>query len=617
MVSKKMLAIDVNNDGRDELVLLNAHSEGAAIGVVDFTASGDQSKISYYVTESRRDALAFDLGDINNDGNLDLVLSLSDEEGNSFIAFYFQDTENHFVLDKVIDLDEPVDSIKVEDINNDELLDLLTYSTQDSKFAVRLNEGGFAFDNTQEYELPTNTVCYSNNISVGDIHSNGYKDIVIPITAELPKDSGFVIGSKIQQNLIIPHIAHEAQWETYLIFDNIGDGVGRAVATLYNAEGKSVQKEIYVYENESVSLFLPLWECGTVSIVQGNLSVKEVFKNIEENGKGLAEFYLSPERSNEIYYLFPHYASSLLTWSGLVVSNLTAHYNDIVMSAYDSNGNILANKMLLLPPYSRVSNIVDVFFPNVDRSLLARIKVQSTYPISGIIISGYNNEKLLFTKAISSAVNKDVKILTHIAKSSEGWQSKLIFDSVSNNDEYANIVFYGDSGEISTLSIFVPANSTKVVLLNDISDTINSGIVTTTSNLLFVREGFVNVDDNGGGIAEFMLSNSTSSKVVCTYPYYQKDEITWEGMALFNPTSTPASVLVMAKKDGKIAGSKYIDIGPFSHTQFLLKDFFTPLTEDETRDITSIIITANVKLSAINISGSGTRRLLFGSGLPR
>lgn len=604
--------VDLDNDDFDELIMLNMNKVGGEFAIVSFNSNGLKEDVKYLDFNINGTIKAFYTEDIDGDNLKDLLFTYIDEDNKSYLKILKQDSNGDFNDYDIIDLDFDVDSLIVADFNNDKQNDIVIKNSLLGNLNLFIQNSDNSF-REEEYSFSESYRVINNIMSLNDINSDSTLDLVLPVISEVKApNNGFITFNTINNNIIIPHIATEEVWNTYLVFDNIDDNLSRSIVTIFNEDGSSVTEEVFVYPGETYKMKLEEGICGKISIRQGNPIIKEVFENVESNGQGIAEFYLNNETSKNLVYLFPQYASDSLTWNGIVITNAESSDANVEMNVIDKSGNLMAAVSLQIEGNSRKSGLIEDFVNNIDKTKIAKIIVTSDTPLSGLIISGFNNEKLLFTKAVDIKSDKGDLLLTHIAKESEGWNTKLIFDSVSSKNENVYVDFYSNGNLEKTVALTISANGTFIYDINSISDSYECGFVRNSSNNIFVREGFTNLDEFGGGIAEFILSPNATSRMVTTFPF-ENSLITWEGLAVFNPLNKSQQILVYGKGKQGVISSTYIDLGAKSKTKFLLTDFFDKLSEEKVREISSIQLISDNKVSALNISGVGTKKLLFGN----
>ena len=196
---------DFNGDGRADLVL------GTANGLLIALSNGDgtvQTPISVPLADNPECPLSYmDVGDVNGDGNLDIVAAYSGDSvcggTGPVISGYFVllgDGTGHF-KSTYVSFGTQLYEAKLADWNNDGKLDLGLIdqyfspdSAADSVFAVYVVPGiGDGTFNVNNYSQPSYGSVVSD-IVVGDYNSDGYQDLTL-LTEGLPNKYGALDGS--------------------------------------------------------------------------------------------------------------------------------------------------------------------------------------------------------------------------------------------------------------------------------------------------------------------------------------------------------------------------------------------------------------------------------------
>ena len=196
----------------------------------------------------------------------------------------------------------------------------------------------------------------------------------------------------------IPHI-HTANdsWETYLIADSFYDcGAQGFTLTLYGDDGSVVLDHQYYEVNGSRVISLrPLnGVTGEVECASRSMRFRLGYVAKDSTGGGTAEFDLPSRLSDKVVFSTSNYYSQL-TWSGFAVfngSDTAVTANVTIMTA---NGK--AATQLTIPAKEKVVNYFDAQFGVAFKDISAVIFSTDSPALTGITISGNENEKLLFT----------------------------------------------------------------------------------------------------------------------------------------------------------------------------------------------------------------------------
>lgn len=182
--------IDLNNDGRDEIILLGLSSNQAS-GTLRFYVYDLDTASNGFILHDLTSQIAslseasFDLGDIDSDQDFDVIISgFSPAYGNkSYIYknvtplggdYQFEQTDNNIAA--VTD-----GTCSLIDFDGDGDLDaLITGSTADAGdvfeiYMNKINEGGTAWPRLNNIGL---TPMYDSKVDLGDFNGDGYSDLL-------------------------------------------------------------------------------------------------------------------------------------------------------------------------------------------------------------------------------------------------------------------------------------------------------------------------------------------------------------------------------------------------------------------------------------------------------
>ncbi len=227
---------DLNNDNLTDIVVSYFDSNYISIfyqntgGTLSTNAqkiySYDQSKIS-----------AFNLGDINQDGLPDLLISTPTATG-----AYLMKQDGSFSDFKIFDLPFPV-SITIGDLNHDNINDLLLTSYNKMYFAYQ-NSGQPAVFNVTVQDKPS-TLGISR---IADINNDGRNDIIFasPGTAQI-----FTYRQKAEGGFDTPVKTYVNDWMDDIVVKDVNnDGLNDLVIT--QSGGNSSVKILYPSFNDYI-----------------------------------------------------------------------------------------------------------------------------------------------------------------------------------------------------------------------------------------------------------------------------------------------------------------------------------------------------------------------------
>ncbi len=212
----------------------------------------------------------------------------------------------------------------------------------------------------------------------------------------------------------LPHIHTSSDaWETYLIIDRVVNGNADYTLTLYDEDG-NVVNTLSGTIPANIEYRLSLRELGGVTgtFVTKNYPIRVRLGYIakEDLGGGTAEFALPYSLSTQVLMTLSNYYHQL-TWSGFALFN--GSNEDISVTAYGYKGGTqVVSKTFNMAPHTKVVDYFDNFlglsdFTDIDSVLFTT----ESNALTGIVISGKENDKLLFAKGMGV---KENQTLTHL-----------------------------------------------------------------------------------------------------------------------------------------------------------------------------------------------------------
>lgn len=172
----KVAVADLNNDGHLDFIQTVTSGSFIRVGLGD---GNGNFKMQASITDAAVNHLDIDVGDFNNDGNIDFATADRDDDT---VSVYFGNGDGTFQSRITFaDLDRTL-AVKVADVNNDGLDDLLSYaqvsSASDLVLSVRLSNGDGSFQNPQTYTA-NGSLATTRDFNVSDLNNDGFMDLVL------------------------------------------------------------------------------------------------------------------------------------------------------------------------------------------------------------------------------------------------------------------------------------------------------------------------------------------------------------------------------------------------------------------------------------------------------
>lgn len=204
----------------------------------------------------------------------------------------------------------------------------------------------------------------------------------------------------------IPHVAGSSAWTTVLVLDNTsGTRSAEAIIVLYDADGSTVATlTAALAAGETREYLLRDYGAvaGKVDCAADFVSARLGFMASEATGGGTAEFNLPHELTDAAVLNLPGYYDGL-TWSGYALFNASDETITVSTRYFTTDGLAHTGIAFSLDAHcKRVAYFADELgqpFTNLSSVVFET----DTECLAGIIISGQENEKLLFTNSSTYA----------------------------------------------------------------------------------------------------------------------------------------------------------------------------------------------------------------------
>lgn len=367
---------DINNDG-----LMDFAISGRDNNYVEFveiyynTTNGTFAKVT--PTEIRPTTFgSLALGDLNNDGLLDVLISGIDSNSNYITNLYFQNEEGTFYLSDQNFIGAAFGTNKIFDANNDGFMDVLITGFSSNyvpETKLYLNNAGTSFTDTASGIMN----CYFSAVDIFDIDNDNDLDIVISgmvgsnaPSLKLYKNNGngifvestqpefigtYTGGTKFIDFNNDGHIDiissgnNGTDYKTYLYQGTNGGTFTNASSLVQNVDGISMGKiAVLDYDNDNDSDFV---------IMGINNNGEEIAKIFSNN-----QFLNTKSFSNETILFYPNPCKEVLN------INATALFDTVEI--YDVSGrNIKVNVF---------QNTLDVSFLNPGTYIIKSVVDEQT-----------------------------------------------------------------------------------------------------------------------------------------------------------------------------------------------------------------------------------------------
>lgn len=408
--------------------------------------------------------------------------------------------------------------------------------------------------------------------------------------------------------VIIPHIATNPDWKTELFVDNL-DTIGTELEiTLYRDGDLHSVRQVRVGAGEAARFALEGGDCGKVGFRGGRASFKTCFEHLMEGG--MAEFQLAAAGSTDLVYLLPYGMN--ITWQGLALANMTDTSTRATLTAMGVDGESVATRDLDIAAHTRWVGTLDDLFPDIDPFTLIRVHGSASIPLAGMVISGNQNRSLLFTQATAIQNPFSMLSIPHLADPHQGWSNTLVVDHLGSDDASLAIAFHGGDGRTETRTWSIPAHRQTVIDLDRAIDfkATTASIDLSSPNLL-VRQRFLRVGQTG--MAEFLLHGKTGSEIAFEVTRPLGDGVTWQGVALCNPSAVSGQVTLHAWVQRQIVDEVHLILEAHASYVATLDEVFDAPHAGAIEKVTA---RADVPLTGLFMAGADHDSYLFSSATP-
>src|SRR5580692_10339341 len=204
---------------------------------------------TYSLGKGARKPSGIAIGDVNNDGFLDLVTS---NEATSNVSVLLGNGKGGFSKARVFPTDSQPRSIAMADFNRDGKLDVVTANFGSGTISVLFGNGDGTFQARQDFPVGIQT----QSVVVGDMNHDGIPDIVVASVQSGTIDTLLSNGDGTFQSPIVYYISNGYAGMTQIAMGDInGDGIPDVVGIYGFGQGFQVlagngDGSLYLYSHE-------------------------------------------------------------------------------------------------------------------------------------------------------------------------------------------------------------------------------------------------------------------------------------------------------------------------------------------------------------------------------
>jgi len=446
-------------------------------------------------------------------------------------------------------------------------------------------------------------VFHVNKLGEVDMKKTGSWICILGIIAGLP---GYTENVHLSwTDLLIPHIATDSNWKTFLVVENSDDQVREARLNLFSQGIQSETRDLSIAPGGQINVELISADCGKLNLYSPNLSAKVVFHHLLEGG--IAEIPLATRRDQTLHFLLSTLNNTNLTWQGIALMNPGSQQAEATVLAFNSHGEILHTGHIQLGANSRTAVTLSSLFDISSSMNITRLEVHSDSALSGLCIRGEQHAQLLFSSALFHPRSGILQI-PHIAIQKDQWKNTLLFNNVGKQTETVTITYFRESIPAGKDTFQLDAGRSLEVPIETDAD---HGWIEVAGDGVFIREQITHITT--GNTTEFSLGAGLLRAQIMNWPTVLNENLTWKGVALANPGSTDTTVMLKGTlEDGSILSSQTTIPAKGKYVATLSSVF----SSEQAASMTSLTVFTSNPVSAIQIAGSETGQLLFSGAQP-
>lgn len=184
---------DVNGDGNQDLVVMSGQGLGTSLHVVPGLSNGTfGAAIPYPVYDQQVNANGVGVGDTNGDGRDDIVLSYGGNQPSSRVALWVQLADGTLDMPVIHGSYDIPGALEVADLDRDGNEDVVAVHDGWARAGVYLGRNEGVLDAEDLYPIPTSGFTSVHGLALGDLNGDGWQDVVVA------EDDGLIFLSNSQ-----------------------------------------------------------------------------------------------------------------------------------------------------------------------------------------------------------------------------------------------------------------------------------------------------------------------------------------------------------------------------------------------------------------------------------
>lgn len=205
---RKLEIVDINNDGKEDICVVNVDSNNAMIFYQEANNSFDNTPDIIFNGLIKPNNIK--VGHLNNDERIDIAIC---NAGSNNISIFYQSSNNDFLFSSHtnISCEGNPHSLDIGDLNDDGKDDIIGLNSQSATewgntATIFYQKRDFTFDQVGDYTI--NTGDYPFDVKIADINGDEKEDVVIVnrgIESGIFRNGNCTINLQVENNIEIQH----------------------------------------------------------------------------------------------------------------------------------------------------------------------------------------------------------------------------------------------------------------------------------------------------------------------------------------------------------------------------------------------------------------------------